>query len=459
VTISRRIDVMRSSKVSVRFAVAALAVAALGLSSCSDDSSGETTTPAGDATTTVAVADDGTATTLADEPALDFEEAGGDVRGFDGTTIRLASIGIKSQLPGTEVGVRARIKRFNDTNEVPGVKLEYVEFVEDKADPAIALSEARRLVTSENVFAIVGDVSAVNPGEYFEQQEVPYFGYAFDFTYCSEEPDPDIWGFGFNGCLVPADPKELPDAARHLYNYMTEKTGKDAPAATLFSGDNTSGKNTVKFQEILYDSTGFDVVFSKAILPTPPIADYTPYVQDLLTSNSGSQPDVIICLAAADCIPIYTQLVESGYDGVFHHTLYSDLLVGLMKGTTASTFAVPFSTEGVPALDQVKADIVAVKADQTLETGSAAGYFSTDMFIQALETVAAKGTDFISPANVRLAAAHQTWKIEGLIGPTRYPDSTVTGTPNCNALVTSDGTTWQTVAAYDCSDKRFPITG
>jgi hypothetical protein len=215
----------------------------------------------------------------------------------------------------------------------------------------------------------------------------------------------------------------------------------------------------VKFQEILYDSTGFDVVFSKAILPTPPIADYTPYVQDLLTSNSGSQPDVIICLAAADCIPIYTQLVESGYDGVFHHTLYSDLLVGLMKGTTASTFAVPFSTEGVPALDQVKADIVAVKADQTLETGSAAGYFSTDMFIQALETVAAKGTDFISPANVRLAAAHQTWKIEGLIGPTRYPDSTVTGTPNCNALVTSDGTTWQTVAAYDCSDKRFPITG
>jgi hypothetical protein len=100
--------------------VAALAAVAVG---CSDDSDDDTTS---DATTTVAEGD-GATTTTAGETALEFEKPSGEVRGFDGTTIRVASIGIKSQLPGVEPGAQARIKVFNDTNEIPGVKLEYVD--------------------------------------------------------------------------------------------------------------------------------------------------------------------------------------------------------------------------------------------------------------------------------------------------------------------------------------------
>ena len=50
----------------------------------------------------------------------------GPVRGFDGTTIRVASLGIKGQLPSVEFGARGRIKRFDDTSELKGVKIEYV---------------------------------------------------------------------------------------------------------------------------------------------------------------------------------------------------------------------------------------------------------------------------------------------------------------------------------------------
>ena len=82
----------------------------------------------------------------------------------------------------------ARFKRFNDTNEIKGVKIKYAEFADDKQDPATALNEARRLVTQDQVFAIVGDVSQFNPVEYFTQQHVPYFGWAFDNTYCSTKP-------------------------------------------------------------------------------------------------------------------------------------------------------------------------------------------------------------------------------------------------------------------------------
>ena len=63
------------------------------------------------------------------------------VRGFDGTTIKVAGLGIAAQFAGVPVGSKARIKRFNDTNEIKGIKINLAEFADDKADPATALNE------------------------------------------------------------------------------------------------------------------------------------------------------------------------------------------------------------------------------------------------------------------------------------------------------------------------------
>src|SRR5262245_9082410 len=73
--------------------------------------------------------------------------AGAQERGFDGTTVKIAGYGIKESLPGAEFGAKARVDEFNTSNEIPGVKIEFSEFVDDKQDPATALSEVRRLVT------------------------------------------------------------------------------------------------------------------------------------------------------------------------------------------------------------------------------------------------------------------------------------------------------------------------
>ena len=108
--------------------------------------------------------------------------AQGSVRGFDGTTIKVGSLGIKSSLPLVQLGAEARIKRFNDTNELKGIKIQYTDYADDKTDPATALSEVRRLVTQEEIFALVGDASAQNPLTYLAQQHVPYFGGGFDNT-------------------------------------------------------------------------------------------------------------------------------------------------------------------------------------------------------------------------------------------------------------------------------------
>ena len=91
-------------------------------------------------------------------------------RGFNGTTIKIGGLGLLSQFAGTDVGTEARIKRFNDTNEMPGIKIQFVGFSDDQGDPATALSSARQLVTQSGVFAIVPDMSPVNPVSYLSSR-------------------------------------------------------------------------------------------------------------------------------------------------------------------------------------------------------------------------------------------------------------------------------------------------
>jgi ABC-type branched-subunit amino acid transport system substrate-binding protein len=380
------------------------------------------------------------------------------VRGFDGTTVKVAGLGIASQLPTAETGSRARVKRFNDTNEIKGIKLDYVEFADDKQDVATALNEARRLVTQQQVFAIVGDISQFNPVDYLAQQHVPYFGWAFDDTYCSPKPSTKLWGFGFSGCGVPSDPSFLGDSARAIYAYASKQTGKAHPTAVLVGNDTTSSKNAGKFSTITWTGAGFKVVANQTSMPIPPITDYTPYAQAALTGDNGKAPDVIACLLATDCIPMYGLIKASGYKGIFMSSLYSNVLVGAMNGSTVNTaFVNPL--ESTPGMDQMKQDLDAFKAGEgaKVDSGTIAGYTSTDMFIEALKTIAKKGKGNITPENLQKAAAVQTWEIKGLAGPTSYPKATVNSYPACNSLYLSDGTSWNTVVPYACSTKTYKV--
>jgi len=87
----------------------------------------------------------------------------------------------------------------------------------------------------------------------------------------------------------------------------------------------------------------------------------------------------------------------------------------------------------------------------------AAGYFGADMFIMALKKAAAAGVSHITPESVQAAAARMTYEIKGLVGPTRYPASTVVPTPTCSSYMLDDGTTWKTVVPFTCSNKTFAV--
>ena len=381
------------------------------------------------------------------------------VRGFDGTTIKVAGYGIKSQLPTAESGAQARVKRFNDTNEIKGVKIDYVEFADDKQDPATALTEARRLVTQQQVFAIVGDISQFNPKDYFTQQHVPYFGWGFDATYCSHNASTTLWGFSFTGCLLNADPSVIANANQNQYDMVSKQTGKKNPTVFLVGNDSTSSKISIKNQTLSNTKVGFKVVGTDNTMPLPPVPDYTPYAQKAMTADNGNPPDVISCLLSTDCINLWNLVKAQGYKGAYISNVYSGAITKIMAGSYANIFFVA-PDQNTPAQQQMAKDINAVapgKGD-ALSSAQVAGYGSTDMFIAALKTVAKKGKSNITPENVQKAAANQTWEIKGLTGPVSYPKSTVVPAPYCTALVKAadDGSTWSQAFPYTCNAKQYP---
>jgi len=421
----------------------AAALLAAACSSSASKSAGASTTAAPSATTAATGSTGSTPTSsgVVAKPS----------RGFDGTTIKVAGLGLLASFAGAEIGTEARFKRANDTNELNGIKLQFVEFADDQASPATALSEARRLVTQDQVFAIVPDLSPVNPGAYLTSQQVPWVGYAFDNTYCSAKPTTAIWGFGYNGCLVPANPPTMPDSYAALYKYISAKTGKANPTAVLFSNDDQSGIDSTKLQAVAASGAGFKVVSAQGTLPMV-VSDYTPYVQQWLTANGGKQPDALVCLLAVQCVSVWSAVKAAGFTGTYYGTLGNvAALAKAMAGTVTAAF---YNTQPNPGLTQMEQDLQAFKPGTTpVGYSNVAAYFAADMFIDALKKV---GRD-ITPQAVQAALATQTWSIPGFVGPTDYPASTVGDSPACTELLLDDGTNYNVVEPFTCSTKTYPV--
>jgi branched-chain amino acid transport system substrate-binding protein len=439
-----------------RAAIAGLVVSSMLMAGCGsdDDTSSSTTTitVSGGVTTTSEAGPDttmsATTTTLVD-PTVVADSS----RGFDGKTIKIGGLNTASLFAGTDIGAEARIKRANDTDELDGIKIEFVGMADDKFDPAVALTEARRLVTSENVFAIVPASSPVIPGAYLTEEKVPFIGWGITNDFCSTTPSTDLWGFGYAGCGVPSDPPTMPDTYGKLYDYISEKTGKTNPTVVMFSNDSTAGKNTTKFQASAAAGAGFDVLYAKGEFPDT-TSDFTPYIQKWITADDGHAPDLIACLASIRCIPIWAALKTAGYAGAFSSPLGNlPALNEALAGTYASS---PTNTADTPGLEQLKKDLEAFKPGTVPSVSSnMVGYFAVDMFIEAVKQL---GTN-ITAENLQKVMARQTWEIEGFAGPITYPDATVGASPFCNSLLhyKEDKSGVEVLTPYSCNTVTHPV--
>jgi ABC-type branched-subunit amino acid transport system substrate-binding protein len=280
-------------------------------------------------------------------------------------------------------------------------------------------------------------------------------GGGFDYSYCASKVTTSLWGYSVGGCLVPSSPPVMSNTYRQFYTYVSAKTGSAHPTMALFSNDNASGSNSAKLATVSAKGAGFSVVYNKAAVPTT-ASDYTPYVQQLLSSNNGKQPQAIGCQLTEQCIPMWSALKNAGYTGSYWTPLGEIAsLDSIMQGTVTTT---TYNNQPSPQLTAMESAMNAVSPGTQL-TGysNVPSYFSAAMFATAVHTVQAK-KQAITPANVRKVLSTIKWAIPGLVGPIQYPASSVAGTPYCTSFLAYTGGSTKTIYPYSCTYKVFKVT-
>jgi branched-chain amino acid transport system substrate-binding protein len=375
-----------------------------------------------------------------------------------GGKITVAGLGYASTFGDAAVGAAARFQRANDDKEVKGYTFDYKEFADDKNEPATALSEARRLVTQDGVLAIVPAVSVITPSDYLTQQQIPWFGTGYDNTYCTESGKP---GFGISayGCLIPTNPKRLPGIQWELLKKELAGKGIAHPTVALLGTDTNSGKVSVQGAASTATGAGFKVVYAKGAFPGPPavVGDYSPYAQALLDSNGGKGPDVIYTsIAPTSSLSLINLLKNNGYTGTFLSPFYSSILLKPLTGAYVFLQFAGFESTS-KGVQQMMDDVEAYKPGTTGSLALAAGYYASDMFIQAVKN-SLKTSKTLTSASVQKAAAKMTYQIKDTIGPTRYPASFKIGTKACSTLeYDADGTAFSIAQPFTCTTKTYPV--
>jgi ABC-type branched-subunit amino acid transport system substrate-binding protein len=371
--------------------------------------------------------------------------------------ITVAGIGYVQTFGDAGTGAAARFQAANENKEVKGYTFDYKELADDKNDPNTALSEARRLVTQDGVIAIVPAVSVVTPSDYLTQQQIPWFGVGYDTTYC---PDSKT-GFGLSafGCLIPTNPKRVPGTQWTLLKKELASKGIENPSLALLGTDTTSGKDSVQSGASAAEGAGFKVVYAKGAFPGPPavVSDFSPYAQALLQSNDGQAPDVIYTsIAPTSALSLTSLINNSGYTGTFISPFYSPLLLNALKGAYVFVQFAGFEADSA-GIKKMNDQIEAFKPGTKPSLALAAGYFSADMFIQAVKN-SLKTSKTLTSASIQKAAAKMTYQIKDTVGPTKYPKSFKTAYKSCVTLeYDADGTAFQIVQPFYCTTKTFPV--
>lgn len=381
--------------------------------------------------------------------------AQGDVRGVTDDSIKVAGL-TDNQQPEAAEGAKVVFDAVNDSGGVNGRQIDYLGGNNDKGDAAENLNIARRLVQQDQVFALAPVVTPnMGSGDFLEQQKVPFFGWAISPEFCDR-----TYAFGFTGCIVPAVPKNAGSTWGALVNVDLEGKGEGGAkgkTAAVISEDNDSGNTGHKVIAASAKKAGMKVTYSEASVPPPPavVSDYSPFVNDILTSNDGDAPDVVFLVTSfTNVLGLAKGLQAQGFEGIitnavaYHPGFLKPDKTGVSAGQSPFTqFAIPESAPDNPNMQKILDQIEEFAPDAQITQGFLAGYFSADFFVKALK----KAGKNLTPDSLVKAVNKMKYQIKGVVGPTKYPYAKNFGSP-CGALAESDGAAYTVVAPYKCYD-------
>ncbi|MEX2253880.1 MAG: ABC transporter substrate-binding protein [Acidimicrobiia bacterium] len=387
--------------------------------------------------------------------------AGADVRqqsaGITDDEITVAGLGPNNPYKqfGADTGAKARFKLENDKGGVNGRMINYLGWSDDGNSADTNLQETQRLIQQEQVAAIVPVLSPwyLEGAEFAEQQGVPAFGWGISAGFCET-----TFAFGFSGCLTPKPPVKVASNTwggliDEYFISQGEEQGAEGKTAAVIAEDNDSGKSGVKVIAATAKAVDMDVVYEKASMPAAeggtPVSDFSPYINDIMTSADGDQPDVVfVVISQNNLLGFAPALDAAGFDGLSTNAvLYSPQAAAIVKGDFILTqFATPEAADTTPAVQEFVDAVDAVKApDEVINQPTIAGYLAADMFIAALKKAGKNPTS----KSIQKAAAKITYSQKGFVGPTKYPKGFKAGTP-CGQLSESDGTAFTVAVPFQC---------
>ena len=375
--------------------------------------------------------------------------AGSDTRGVTDDSIKVGGIVSAEFFGDAEAGAAARFDRENDDGGVFGRTIDMIPAADDGFDPNTNIQEARRLVTQEEVFAVVPTATIVLGGaDFLEQSKVPFLGWGIDAGFCNNE-----YAYGWSGCVGGgSDPQYSDGFGMTAMAKMLEKPTKGLTVA-MIAEDTDAARTGNETQASAAKSMGIKVTYNEAVIPAPPatVGDVTPFVDDIMTSNKGGPPDMVELFLAAipPTLALQQGLRDAGFEGPIMNTQTYDAQLAAPSdtGSVYVQFGAFETAPDVPAVQTMVDDLEAADAPQNVL--AAAGWLSADMFIQALK---ATGKD-LTVENFQKAANDLTYKRKGLVGPTPLGDKPRPSP--CGTLVTSNGTGYDVSVPYFCA-KAYP---
>jgi len=389
--------------------------------------------------------------------------ASGEVRGVTDDEITIQGIAPLTSAgggyPGADLGAKARFERANAEGGVHGRKINYLGTADDNEDGTKNLDLVRKAVQQDGVFAIVPMLGAgflPASSDFLDAEKVPSVGWGFMPGQCGAE---DSYGFGFNGCIQPpgADLVNTSLAAQ-----IMEVVGEGATVA-IVSDDTANSTEGLKTVEGAFVAEGAEVVYAKPNVPTSEQVDYTPFVQDVMTSDAGGPPDLVVFNSLfANTVGITAGLRDAGFEGeTLNYIAYVPGLLEQSPDTAAALDGSYVSTQFLPtefggdAIEQMVADIEAIDPDAQITLGAAMTYWMADVFLQMLEAVGKDLTPESFGEVVNGDWTYEPWGDPAALGPISYPAGHGEPAP-CSALVKIEGTEYTPVAPIECFE-NLPI--
>lgn len=362
----------------------------------------------------------------------------------DTSPIVVGGVWSQASFAGADMGAKAAFNAFNAAGGLHGRKIKFVGMQEDNASSTQDIAAAKTLV-NDHVFAVVPvTTSAWVGGPILAKAGIPYFGWAITPTWWGSKN-----GFSFDAAVAPS-PSTSPQWANQMV-FLCKATpgGCRGKTVAIITFNSASGIETMQADAAMWKQLGAKVVAQNSSILAPPavVSDFTPYVQQVLSSNHGKQPDIVEqLLTPQNDVGVISELNHSGFTGTdFNYSLYDPRAVSVAKGSDTLIGFAPWEQKsaGVALMTKrVKATDPSAILSQAVETG----YWSAELFIAGLEKAGPSATP---QSLIKVLNSGFTFSVPGAVGQQTFPAAHTQGN-NCGSVVSSTGTKFNLVLPLTC---------